>query len=228
MPTRTRSPEHTNVNLLDGLSLFAAVEHLGLHHDKRITLNYPALQLCLRDARAQQETSFPPATLSLLFASTDPESEGQSRFIEMLSKSGFVVDASDFRENYRSPAPGTFPSTFRDGRHDDVKPQGSLVARIAFALGLLARHQTPSVVVVSHSFELHAPMAELARRGGKVSLAFFGSLVDNRWKRAGLFEQDSPIQFIDLDMRSLDLLGLDTSERRSTMAAANSGGLSRL
>jgi len=76
-------------------------------------------------------------------------------------------------------------------------------------------------------------MLNFAQRNerARVGLAFFGSLLDYRWKQGGLFDSENPIEFFDLDDHSAELLGgIDLSGRaRSQVAASPSGsGLSRL
>lgn len=86
----------------------------------------------------------------------------------------------------------------------------------------MARHANSQVLVVSHSFELYDPLMDLARRmhesrdeyvEGGVGLAFFGSLLDYRWKTTGILDnaenRNGGIKFFDLDQHSEQLLGID-------------------
>jgi hypothetical protein len=109
------------------------------------------------------------------------------------------------------------------------KPIVSFAPRIAYIAGLFARHPDPHFMVVCHSFELYGPLMDLARRisAGKVGLAYFGSLLDYRWKAAGLFERSDEgaphIHFFDLDPFGKELIGVDLSGGPSGTSDVRSG-----
>lgn len=111
----------------------------------------------------------------------DPASEGQQRFSAMLSHAGYNVDPVHFRDAFISLPPGRSPND------SAARSSASFATRIAYVAGLMARHSSPSLLIVSHAYELCGPLVDLARRlpDAKLGVAFFGSLMDYRWKLSG-------------------------------------------
>jgi hypothetical protein len=152
-------------------------------------------------------------TQKLAFVAVNPEHEGQQKFCGYLQDSlGFLVDRTDYRDAFIIP-----------GRE---YPYQRLSTRITYVLGLLA-HKKPEVVVVSDAFDVYYPLLDfVTTRGGRASIAFFRTAMEDRWQRAGLFDPDSPIKFIDLSDASKAILGVDLGPAHRT--AARQGGLAGL
>ncbi len=226
-----KSPQ--NVNLVDCNSLLEAGDSIAAAERlDRVQIEYSKLRALLISERTKKQWA--QTDVSIALVSANEESEGQQRFTTMLTRSGFETDVSSYRDNYVSLPAGRKPADFYDQNKDKrERPLVSLAPRITYALGLLARYSEPQVIIVSHAFELYWPMLNFAQRNerARVGLAFFGSLLDYRWKQGGLFDSENPIEFFDLDDHSAELLGgIDLSGRaRSQVAASPSGsGLSRL
>ena len=226
-----RSPQ--NVNLIDCNSLLEAGDSIAAAERlDRVQIEYSKLRALLISERTDQ--NWEPADAFIALVSANEESEGQQRFSTMLTRSGFETDVSSYRDNYVSLPAGRKPADFYDQNKDKrERPLVSLAPRLTYALGLLARYTEPQVLIVSHAFELYWPMLNFARRNqrARVGLAFFGSLLDYRWKQGGLFDSESPIKLFDLDYHSAELLGgIDLSGRARSQAttSALSSGLSRL
>lgn len=156
---------------------------------------------------------WPPPDAMIALASGRSEEQGSTkvgnpRFRRMLESAGFQPVFADYRSLYPSLPVGQVPAT------SGHKPRISFTTRIAYILGLLARHPHPQVVVFSHEFDVHWPMLELMRRrpDARVAVAYFGSMLDTRWSKAGLGKDDYPIRFFDLDPVSKDLIGVDLCE----------------
>lgn len=204
----TISSASPTVTLVDGSALFGVTETLAERHGRpKITINYPALKSRLDERRRSQ--GWRPATLTSIMLSTDPAREGQQRFHAMLTHSGFDVDSCHYREAYASPPPGR---TLGDA---PAKNAQSFASRLSYVAGLMARYIDPQILFVTHSFELYGPLLDLASRvgdatpRGRVGLAFFGSLVDFRWRPTGLLDRRLQIEWFDLDPYGEELFGLD-------------------
>jgi|GEM_PF-3476581 len=213
-----------DVTVVDAASLFDASEVLAERYGRhRITIDYPKLKALLDDFR--EDAGWRPASMTSILLSYDPKSEGQQRFLSMLEHAGFDPDTCHFRDAFASLPPGRPPS------ESNQRSPVSFSARIAYIAGLLARHDDAHFMVVTHSFELCAPMSDLARRmDGRVGLAYFGSLLDYRWKFAGLGDEEKlGIEFFDIDQCGERLLGIDLSEEREEHVPepTNVRGLSR-
>jgi hypothetical protein len=215
---RANSSTSLDATILDGASLFDAMEILGERFSRsQIKLDYGKLRQRLDALR--READWRPATLSTILLSLDPASEGQQRFMTMLNHSGFEPDVIHFRDAFASLPPGRSPGEAA------TKSQVSLAARIAYIAGLMLRHPDPHFLVVSHSFELCGPLTDLARRlpKGKVGLAYFGTLLDYRWKSAGLFDGQLGIEFFDLDEWGQELVGIELISRPGAQSDARTG-----
>ena len=208
---------HDDITLADGASLFDACESIAARLDlSRVTLNYAKLKERLDSIR--REAKWPPATLTAILLSVDPQSEGQSRFQSMLRHAGFDPDIVHFRDAFVSLPPGRSPSEMT------MKSTVSLAARLSYIAGLMAGHPLAHFMVVSHSYELHAPLLDLAGRlpKGKVGLAYFGSLLDYRWRSSGIFDKNLGFRFFDLDEHSDELLGVNLVMRKDDSASVPS------
>jgi hypothetical protein len=202
-----KSPSPFDPTIIDAASLYDASEAIAERFDRKITLDYSKLRVCLdasREARGWRR-----ASLNTILLSVDPNSEGQQRFQAMLRHSGFELDVLHYRDTFVSLPPGRSPSD-KTG-----KPTVSLAPRIAYMAGLIARHSEPQLLVVSHSFELYGPLSDLAHRvrNGRVGVAYFASLLDYRWKAAGVLDSNRDtaggVEFFDLDPSGSDLTGVD-------------------
>ncbi len=203
--------------IVDAASLFDASEFIGERVGRKVTLNYANLRERLDSLR--KERGWRPAKPNWILLSIDPNSEGQKRFEGMLKHSGFEVDVVHFRDTFVSPPPGRSPSEVTG------KSMVSLAPRIAYIAGLMAARADTEFLVVSHSFELSGPLADLRHRigNGKVGLAYFGSLLDYRWKVAGLFDGKLGVDFFDLDEYGDHLMGIDLAGPQSGAADARAG-----
>lgn len=226
-------PAQQNVNLVDCSSLLEVGEAIAAAEQlDRVQLDYPKLYERLQKQRAMK--GWATADISIALVSANEESEGQLRFTGMLKRSGFETDVSVYRDNFVSLPAGRKPADFYDPNREKQRqrPLISLASRLAYAMGLLARHDKPQVIVVSHAFELYWPMLNLAERNkqARVGLAYFGEFLDYRWKNA-LIEVQPLITFFDLTENSAELLGgVDLGRPAATQGRASIGGsgLSRL
>jgi hypothetical protein len=138
--------------------------------------------------------------------STDPSSDAQGRFLTALERIGYEIDRVNFREIFVSMPPGRFPPTIAERTAGD-RNRGlvSMAPRIAYLAGLLSNHKDSQLMVVSHAYELFMPLQDLASRvngsGGHVGLAYFGTLLDHRYRQTGIIESGiaDGVEFFDLD-----------------------------
>jgi len=214
-----KAPSNSSLDasVIDGGSLFDAVHFLEERLSREsVTLNYSNLRNVLDSFRAQSK--WRPSSINTVLLSADPSSDRQARFHTMLKRSGFDPDVSHYRESFVSVPPGRSPQ-------ETGKPIVSFSARIAYIAGLMARYPDPHFLVVTHSFELFAPLTDLVRRvpNGRVGIAYFWSLMDHRWKTAGLLDEKSPIKFFDLDPHSDDLMGIDPMSHTEESTDPRSG-----
>lgn len=222
MPSRNTGVHPT---IIDASSLFEACDFFtGRTGRSKINLNYAELKSILDHFR--EIHGWPTSTINTALLSIDPESSGQQRFNTMLERSGFESDPIHYRDNFVSLPPGKTPKGGDENYVD--KPIVSMASRISYIAGLLAHRPDTHLLIVSHGFELYGPLLDLSHRlsQGRVGLAFFGSLLDYRWKASGLFQDDSHLSFCDLDQYSSELLGLDLVSRGNTPTNTR-GGLSR-
>lgn len=204
------------VTVVDDASLFHAAHVIGERFGRTIGIDYPRLHKRLQELR--QQTGWHPSTINSVVLSVDPSSEGQELFQSMLRRSGFEPDVVCFRDAHASPAPGR-------NSYVSVKSPISLASRIAYIAGLMAGYPTSEFLVVSHSFELYGPLVDLAKRMefGRVGLAYFGSLLDYRWRSAGLMEKKLGIDYFDLDKFGQEIVGVDLVGRMASEFRAHSG-----
>ncbi len=217
---------HFDPTIVDAASLFDACEVIAERIGRsKVTIDYTKLRETLDSLRREHE--WRPASLNTILLSVDPGSEGQQRFQSMLRHAGFDPDVVHFRDSFVSVPPGRSVDEIfkRDDGASKPKTIASLAPRIAYIAGLMARHADPQFLVVSHSFELCGPLMDLSQRleKGKVGLAYFGSLMDHRWRGAGLFDGKLDVDFFDLDPHGDALLGVDLASRPSASVEARAG-----
>ncbi len=185
---------------VDATSIFAFGQFLEA---QRFTVQNPnyekldeALQTCF------STTAFDP---KLAFVAVSLEHEGQKKFSSFLQHHlGYIVDATDYRDAFILP--------------DRTSQYQRLSTRITYVAGMLAAKR-PHLVVVTDGFDVYYPLCDFVRiRGGKVSLAFFRSGLEARWQRVGLFDEDSPITFVDLDPYAKSIFGVDLVSLRGGVA----------
>jgi len=214
----TATPSSLDPTIVDAASLFDASEIIAERAGRsKITIDYSKLRECLDSLRA--EHGWRRSSLNTILLSIDPSSEGQQRFQSMLRHAGFEPDVLHFRDTFVSVPPGRSPNEMSG------KPIVSLAPRIAYIAGLMSRYTDPQFLVVSHSFGLYGPLTDLCSRvaNGKVGIAYFGSLLDYRWKAAGLFDGKLDIEFFDLDPFGDELMGVDLGARPSAANETRSG-----
>jgi hypothetical protein len=220
-----------DLTIVDGASLYDAAAFITESAARtKVTIDYSKLRERLNSLR--REHGWRESTLNTIMLSIDPNSEGQQRFQSMLVHAEFEVDAIPFRDTFVSVPPGR--------SHTEVngtgKPVVSLAPRIAYIAGLMSKQsekQPPEkqlqILVVSHAFELYGPLVDVKQRlhaGGRVGIAYFGRLLDYRWKVSGLLDHQLGIEFFDLDAYGDELLGIElTGRARSSLEVTN--GLSR-
>jgi len=216
MPRASSTSHHATV--VDGASLFDAAEAIGNRFGRsKVTVDYTKLNERLADLRRQEGWS--TATVSTILLSIDPNSEGQQRFQTMLKHAGFEPDVVYFRDVFVSLPPGKSPAD------TSAKSTVTLASRLTYIAGLMARHPSSAFLVVTHSFELYGPLLDLAERldQGKVGLAYFGSLLDYRWRLAGLMDGKLGIKFFDLDPYGQELVGVELISKATDQQQFRSG-----
>lgn len=195
-----------DISLVDGTSLFDTTEALADHLDQpKVTLDYTKLKDVLNQER--NACGWRPTDRTFAFLALDPNSEGQRRFRDMLEHNNYVILEEHYRDAFVSlPAGRTLSEA-------SSKPITSLASHLAYTAGLLARYDHPHILLVTHSFELFRPLEDLARRvqdgGGRVGLAYFSSFLDFRWKRVGLLDGKTLVEFMDLEKYGRQLVGVD-------------------
>jgi hypothetical protein len=156
--------------------------------------------------------------MDLAIVSVDPKSDNQGRFTTALERIGYTIDRIDFRQAFVSMPPGRHPGD--EGERSII----SVAPRITYLAGLLSRTPDAQLVVVSHSFEILPALQDLARRANKggVGVAYFSSLIDFRFRTAGLLDPKPTlqrgVQFFDLEDTLPELFGgssISTPERQN-------------
>ena len=186
--------------LVDSTSVFDFQHDLKLRdYPVQGNINYGSLMDTLY--RVFNVDKFDPM---FAFVAINPEHEGQQKFCAYLRGQGFVVDETDFRDAFIGP-----------------KKESSyqrLSSRITYLAGMLASkydgrgkpRRLPHLVVVTDAFDTYYPLLDYVQnRGGKVTIAFFRQGMEDRWHRAGLFDDDSSIQFCDLSSDAKAILRTD-------------------
>jgi hypothetical protein len=87
--------------------------------------------------------------------------------------------------------------------------------------GNLREREIPHLVVVTDAFDVYYPLLDYVQnRKGKAMIAFFRRGMEDRWQRAGLFDDDSPISFYDLSEDAKAIVGADLA---SSLGAKEGG-----
>ncbi len=212
--------------LIDATSIFAFQQHLKQQdYPVQGNINYGALLDALQPHSAANSrqplsvsgsrtgsrshsisgsSSSPGFDNMFAFVAINPEHEGQQKFCAFLRGKGFTVDETDFRDAFIIPT--------RDN------PYQRLSTRIAYIAGMLAapydkagkQRQLPHLLVVTDAFDTYYPLLDYVQnRKGQVTIAFFKRGMEDRWQRAGLFDEDSPIKFLDLSEDAKSIIGAD-------------------
>jgi hypothetical protein len=191
--------------LLDTTPIFAFQQYLR-DHDFPVqgNPNYGALVDALREEFPDDE--FNP---KLAFVAISFDNEGQRKFTGFLQRQlGFIVDATDYRDAFVLP--------------DRSSPYQRLSTRVTYVAGMLSQKR-PHIVVVTDAFDVYYPLLDFVKtRGGKVTIAFFRAALEPRWQRAGLFNEDSLIKFVDLDPYAKEIIGADLASAQN-ISAGNTG-----
>ena len=210
-----------HLTLVDTASLFHAGEAIATESgsEKRLSPRYDVLLRKLGEFRALKR--WPKADLNLALAAVDRNNPQQQRFLEALRRAGFDVDAVDFRETFPSVPPSL-------SRKEEGRPAPSFSARIAYVAGLLARRPDASLLVVTHAVELLPLLLDLTERlkGGRVGVAYFGSLLEPRWRRLKdlqLGEDGIVPELFDLDDASQEIFGVDISTSTNSASEVRAG-----
>lgn len=149
------------------------------------------------------------------FVAVNPEHEGQQKFCAYLRGQGFTVDETDFRDAFILP--------------NREEPYQRLSTRLAYMAGMLAApydrqgrtRELPHLVIVTDAFDMYYPLLDYVNsRKGEVTIAFFRRGMEDRWQRAGLFDEDSPIRFCDLSEEAKAIVGADLA---SSLGAKKGG-----
>jgi hypothetical protein len=81
--------------------------------------------------------------------------------------------------------------------------------------------ELPHLVVVTDAFDVYYPLLDYVQnRKGQATIAFFRRGMEDRWQRAGLFDEDSPITFCDLSDDAKPIVGVDLA---SSLGAKGEG-----
>ena len=144
----------------------------------------------------------------LAFTAINPQHDGQRRFCDYLRGQGFTVDETDFRDAFILP----------NREHAYQR----LSTRLTYVVGMLTapygddgkgnahRRELPHLVIVTDAFDVYYPLLDYVQtRSGQVTIVFFRRGMEDRWQRAGLFDEDSPIQFCDLSDDAKAIVGAD-------------------
>jgi hypothetical protein len=164
--------EKTTLVLGDLTALFA------IRSMYRKSINYQKLDSALK--RVLEASAFDTNIWYTLFRQ---DNDKQASFIQGLRDIGWDIETVASREVKRLP-------DTRNYRFD---------SRIAYQIGL-ACESYDRIVVVSDSYELHAPLMQLLEDDPniEIGLAFFSDALDGRWWKA-IRSEGSRISFIDLD-----------------------------
>lgn len=214
--------------LIDATSVFAFQQHLKQQdYPVQGNINYAALldalqpsPLALNPQRSMSGSGSRNHSISgstwkyagsstrfdnmFAFVAINLEHEGQQKFCAFLRGQGFTVDETDFRDAFIIPN--------RDN------PYQRLSTRLTYVAGMLAApydkdgepRQLPHLLIVTDAFDVYYPLLDYVQsRKGQVTIAFFKRGMEDRWQRAGLFDEDSPIKFLDLSNHAKSIIGAD-------------------
>ncbi|MBM4344703.1 MAG: hypothetical protein FJ100_15160 [Deltaproteobacteria bacterium] len=188
--------------MMDGVWLFGALEAFARRSGgARQRLEYAPLVALLRTEVIAPENS--GAAKFWLAAAVDERNESQRKFAFALKSAGIDVAPVDYRRAIVVAA-----SSAGTGAEAQAS---SLASLIGFNLGRLSRRNLAELVIVSGSFE-HAAALQAFRNYSprtRISVAYFGSLLDRRWFQFGLFDgSENPIRWFDLEPHA-KAIGLD-------------------
>jgi len=230
--------------LVDATSVFAFQQYLKEHdYPVQGNINYGALLDALRRLLAgsgsQSGSASGPRSRSvsasrshstsgalpmpfekmLAFVAINPEHEGQQKFCAFLRGQGFTVDETDFRDAFVLP--------------NREYPYQRLSTRLTYVAGMLTapydrdgqgnlrEREIPHLVVVTDAFDVYYPLLDYVQnRKGQATVAFFRRGMEDRWQRAGLFDDGSPIEFRDLSQDAKAIVGADLA---SSLGAKEGG-----
>jgi len=174
----------------------------------------PELNEVIADGAAS--IGFGAPTLTYAPAAVDTRNDGQSRFVTAVQRQGIAVDPIDYRHAFVSNPGGAY------GERPE-KPATSLAPWITYAIGLMARSEGSSVIMVSGSFEPYAALLDLVRnRGGRACVAFVRRYLDARYSQfTDLLSGDGPVRWLDLTAATPQVFGAylgspDAAGRRSS------------
>ncbi len=210
--------------LVDATSVFAFQQYLKEHdYPVQGNINYGSLLTALGQYFAPDQRAgsgpgrgdrcgFDPM---LAFVAINPEHEGQQKFCAYLRGQGFTVDETDFRDAF------VFPK--REFQYQ------RLSTRLTYVAGMLTApydkagkpREIAHLVIVTDAFDTYYPLLDYVQnRKGQVTIAFFRTGMEDRWQRAGLFDDDSPIKFFDLSDNAKAIVGADLA---SSLGAKEGG-----
>lgn len=220
-PVRTNPPSPRNkaVVFMDASAVFLAAR--DLHGDAQ--LNYDALRDLLRRSLVPSHGEIEIEWV--LWTSLDPSNQGQVKFLEHMEKRGWKVRSFHPAESFMVD-PLTLGASAGSIDSRTSKRLTRFDASIAFAIGYtiardegLARQSAGSIsriAVISDSFALAEPLVRAARVGKcRNAIAFFGRLLDPRWRR---LETSPEVHVIDLDQFDNELFGPKQQERKEWSA----------
>lgn len=209
--------------LVDATSVYAFQKHLKDDgYSVQGNINYGALLDALRkefkdDMDANSNNNLFDKMLG--FVSINPEHEGQQKFCAYLQGQGFTVIETDFRDAFIVP--------------DRKTEYQRLSSRLTYVAGMLTapyasnsegnpiKREIPHLVIVTDAFDTYYALLDYVQnRNGRVTIVFFHSGMEERWRRAGLFDEDSPIEFCDLSQYAKAIVGVDLG----TSLGAKKGG----
>jgi hypothetical protein len=144
---------------------------------------------------------------AFFFTAADEANEKQQKFHHLISDLGWSVRQVPPHEASVSN-PLLAPQDVRLIRFD---------AMIAYCLGSLwQREELHDIFVISDSWPLAGPVRDCVLRGKKITVVFFGQVIDTRWHR--VFRESEaegrPLSFLDLDMFLAKLFDRSRPSRR--------------
>ncbi len=179
------------VSLTDGQSIFSGIPRLSQSFGSK-GLNYNHLRQVIDDQR--ETAGLGRSQIHVASFSCDPTSSTQQRFQTAVSHAGFKVDPVDYRIATVTTNPEPIETNAIPQRIQSLAP------RLSNLIGRLSHRDNLRLLVVSNCFELFDSLNELAERPNtQVGLAFFSTLLDDRWRRVGLATAGCSIKFIQLD-----------------------------
>lgn len=203
-------------------------------------MNFEKLRARLESIRVERK--LPPADASIAVVARDPASTGQQQLVHNLAEV-FTTIPLDYRHCYVSESEVTdgkdqdadAVSRIATAPTDENASSGRSAARgrrmpvtlthwITYMIGYLSAQRDPTVVIVSGAFELEGPLREFVEQShGRAALAYFERMLNKRWIQNGLLEDRLPIEFVNLERYSTELLGTDLFKLVRESQAARQG-----